>query len=206
MNKLQQHLFSTAKRFEALAAACLLLAAGQAWADVSINLKKPNGDPVSSAYSWLLEEDRTFDVIPDFTGTSASGQVTNTLSLNFHRSYMPVVASGTSATSPSIPSGLLDPAKRYFLSVMPTLPAGATGTSAKPTQGMAGVALRAGAGGAFPASLYSSLTTTTPSTTSLMHLASKSWVFAVLMCICMTQAVPTAHQVGASPLTYLATL
>jgi large repetitive protein len=150
MNVVQKHLFSLVKRFGALAVTCLLLATGQAWADVTINLTAPNGATVTGSFSWLVEEDRTFDVIPDFTGTSGSGAVTNTLSLNFHRSYMPVVAAGTNATA--IPSSALVAGKRYFVSVMPTLPAGATGTSATPKQSMSGAPLVA-VDGAFPASI-----------------------------------------------------
>jgi large repetitive protein len=150
MNLVQKHLLGLVKRFEALAATCLLLAAGQATADVTINLIKPGGLAVSGAYSWLVEEDRTFDVIPGLTGTSASGQVTNTLSLNFHRSYMPVVAAGKSGTA--IPTNTLDPSKRYFVSVLPTLAPGSTGADATPKQAMSGAPLVA-VNGAFPTSL-----------------------------------------------------
>jgi hypothetical protein len=60
-----------------------------------------------AAYRWTLEEDRTHEVVP---GTADP----NTLAVSFHASYMPVLQTGDEATQP-----LVDPAKRYFVSVLP---------------------------------------------------------------------------------------
>jgi hypothetical protein len=60
-------------------------------------------------FRWLVEEDATK---PSIAGRPADG---SNLSLNFHTSYMPVVAAGESpATTVSLPS-----TKRYFVSVLP---------------------------------------------------------------------------------------
>ncbi len=93
-------------------------------------------------YSWVIEEDNTWfadPTNPSGTGTSA-GVVTppQSVSTNFHKSFMPVVAAG--CTGPrscgdantqdgglpvvpavrSLPADVvLDPAKRYFISVLP---------------------------------------------------------------------------------------
>lgn len=69
----------------------------------------PAGEPVD-AYRWLLEEDATYEVVPQQSDPT-------TLAVRFHTSYMPVVARGDESTPPT---GLtLDPAKRYFVSVLP---------------------------------------------------------------------------------------
>jgi hypothetical protein len=60
-----------------------------------------------SDYRWLLQEDTTYDLGPGKP---------DQLSLNFHRSYAPVVAKGRGAPPDNIP---LDPGKRYFVSVLP---------------------------------------------------------------------------------------
>ena len=60
-------------------------------------------------YRWLLQDDTTFDI------TAGDTSVDNTLAVNFHSSYAPVVAKGTQAdTPPDPPAG-----KRYFISVLP---------------------------------------------------------------------------------------
>jgi FtsP/CotA-like multicopper oxidase with cupredoxin domain len=58
-------------------------------------------------YYWVLEEDRTFDVVPGVA-------TVDTPSVNFHRSYMPVVQSGDESTQPLVEAGT-----RYFVSVLP---------------------------------------------------------------------------------------
>ena len=117
-------------------------------------------DPTNNAaitdYRWIIEEDRTFYVDPKCT-TNPPGQgcpsVVPTFGVNFHTSYMPVVASGcigpagaiacetgqtllgqpavcdvgngvcrTTAIqqTPVDPSQVvLDPTKRYYISVLP---------------------------------------------------------------------------------------
>ncbi|MFQ5478659.1 MAG: hypothetical protein ACE5E4_08585 [Candidatus Binatia bacterium] len=61
-------------------------------------------------YRWTLEEDLTYHVVPGVSDP-------NTLGVIFHRSYMPVVATGDETTP--LP---LDPAKHYFVSVLPKAP------------------------------------------------------------------------------------
>ncbi len=48
-----------------------------------------------SDYRWIIEEDRTFQVDPSLEN---NGTVVQNLGLNFHTSYMPVVASGCTGT------------------------------------------------------------------------------------------------------------
>ncbi|MFA6901561.1 MAG: hypothetical protein WC236_00615 [Gallionellaceae bacterium] len=84
-------------------------------AAIGISVSGPDGIAVTD-YRWLVEEDATKDSKP---GVPAGA---NNLSLNFHTSYMPVVASGRVGANPKGPSLaglLLDPAKRYFVSVLP---------------------------------------------------------------------------------------
>ncbi len=76
---------------------------------LTINVVGPNGAPIAGGFRWLVEEDATRDV--DFT----PAQPGRDLSLSFHTSYMPVAGKGTSAA----PTIALDPAKRYFVSVLP---------------------------------------------------------------------------------------
>ncbi|MEA3151398.1 MAG: hypothetical protein QOD56_2337, partial [Gammaproteobacteria bacterium] len=88
-------------------------------------------------YSWIIEEDTTYFHDP------ANPTATNTLATNFHKSYMPVVATGctgpnscgdsqtvggTAVTDASLNLArarskpgdvVLDPTKRYFISILP---------------------------------------------------------------------------------------
>ena len=66
-----------------------------------------SGGAAIGQYRWTLEEDLTYEVVPGVSDP-------NTLSVSFHRSYMPVVQSGDESTPP-----LVDPTKRYFISVLP---------------------------------------------------------------------------------------
>ncbi len=75
---------------------------------LGVDARNPSAAPVPvTDYKWTLEEDPTYQVTP---GTLDP----NTLAVSFHRSYAPVVQSGDQSTSP-----LADPAKRYFVSVLP---------------------------------------------------------------------------------------
>lgn len=69
-------------------------------------------------YRWLVEEDRTFH--HEDGGFSLTGP---SLALNFHASYMPVVAQGCVGVlcTEQIPisDAVLDPDKHYFVSVLP---------------------------------------------------------------------------------------
>jgi hypothetical protein len=64
-----------------------------------------------TTYRWVLEEDTTYRIEPGVP-------VPETLSVNFHKSYMPVVAQGDETMA--LPA--LDPAKYYFVSVIPKEP------------------------------------------------------------------------------------
>lgn len=75
-------------------------------------------------YRWTIEEDATYHVPFNSNGNPIPDA--NTLSVSFHQSYMPVVASGDNSTAfpPACTGGAdpicLDPAKNYFISVIPT--------------------------------------------------------------------------------------
>lgn len=77
-----------------------------------------DGTPNTSVtqYRWTIEEDTTYHVQFDASGNPIPDP--NTLSVSFHRSYMPVIASGDQ-TNP-ISAVILDPNKYYFVSVIPT--------------------------------------------------------------------------------------
>ncbi len=83
---------------------------------LTITVVDQNGAAVTD-YRWVVEEDATKESIP---GQLAGA---NNLSLSFHTSYMPVVASGrvgTAATPANGPELSAIPAtKRYFVSVLP---------------------------------------------------------------------------------------
>ena len=78
------------------------------------NSTSPPTQSAVSQYRWLLEEDVMQIVTPG--QTCNNGDKSNCLAVDFHRSYMPVVAKG-SAADPIPP---LDPAKKYFISILPT--------------------------------------------------------------------------------------
>lgn len=82
----------------------------------------PAPTPVGSYY-WTLEEDLMFPIVP-------GDNTTNGMSVSFHKSYMPVIASGCvdPAAGPTnlqcqegrgLDNVTLDPGKRYFVSVLP---------------------------------------------------------------------------------------
>ena len=140
-----------AKRKVALAAGLLVASVLSSPAlAVQITVKDGAGNPITTGARWVLEEDRTFDVVPGITGTPQAPAVlgkspSETLSLQFHRSYMPVVATGeTVGSTIDIANATLDPSKRYFLSVLPK--ASNTGEG---VYSMTGIPLRA-VNGAFP--------------------------------------------------------
>lgn len=64
-------------------------------------------------FRWLLEEDRNYQHDP-------ANPNPDSLSTNFHKSYMPLVAKGEASGSASIEN--LDPGKTYFVSVLPKAP------------------------------------------------------------------------------------
>lgn len=94
-------------------------AAGAAHA-VTITAKGTDGTLVQ-AFRYTIEEDPTFDVIPDVTGLSGNAETDPTLALAFHRSHAKVVKVGR-ATNGSVDFTRPDPTKRYFVTVMPDNP------------------------------------------------------------------------------------
>ena len=75
---------------------------------LGVDTRNPTAAPVAvTDYKWTLEEDPTYLVTPGALDP-------NTLAVGFHRSYAPVVQSGDGNTPPRV-----DPAKRYFVSVLP---------------------------------------------------------------------------------------
>ena len=74
----------------------------------NLNVVGPNGEAVTR-YRWTLEEDRMYKVSPGVIDPT-------TVSVTFHPSYMPVMASGTQATIGALS---LDPLKHYYISVLP---------------------------------------------------------------------------------------
>ena len=75
----------------------------------TLSVEDPAGARIAS-YKWVVEEDVTIDVTPGVLDPER-------LSTNFHRSYMPVVATGNERSVRQLNS--LDPTKRYFISVLP---------------------------------------------------------------------------------------
>jgi len=87
----------------------MLMTHSSLWAfTLSVKGVDKNGatSPVTQ-YKWLVEEDATHHVVPDDPATN--------FATDFHKSYMPVVAQGAE----SDPFPALDPAKRYYISVLP---------------------------------------------------------------------------------------
>jgi hypothetical protein len=81
---------------------------------LTINVVGPDGVTAVTDYRWLVEEDATKASIPNVPADASNR------SLNFHTSYMPVVAAGNSTDPAKSPANLaLDPAKRYYVSVLP---------------------------------------------------------------------------------------
>jgi hypothetical protein len=117
---------------------------------ITINVVTPAGTPINVPFRWTLQEDKTWDVVPGVTGTSSVADPTATLSLQFHRSHMPVLESGqtSAATGSASTTTTLTAGKRYFLSVLPNgLPDGS------PAFQMAGVPIRPNANGSMPTSV-----------------------------------------------------
>jgi hypothetical protein len=99
---------------------------------------------------WTLEEDVTWNIDP----ANLPAIPTDTASLQLHKSYMPVVNTGTAAGNTFNITGL-DPAKRYFLSVLPNRPAGSACNTA-----LSGCYTMTGAPIKFPAGAAQNATTT----------------------------------------------
>ena len=112
-----------------MAMSLALLLDAQLWAatvHVTVATKDANGQltPITTGFRWLLEEDATFPNIPG-SPFPLGPRDPNSLSYTFFKSYMPVAAKGDIGVGgggiASIPN--VDPAKRYYLSVLPHRPA-----------------------------------------------------------------------------------
>jgi len=92
-------------------------------ANIMLNVTDPALTPVGS-YRWIVQEDVTFPNDPETVIP-----IETTLAVNFHKSYMPVVAQGCTGAEcdpdnadipiASFTDVALDPAKRYYVSVLP---------------------------------------------------------------------------------------
>jgi len=82
-----------------------------------------------TSYRWLIEEDAMHHIEPGQT-CKDSTQLAECLSVDFHRSYMPVIAEGTSAD----PLPDLDPSKHYQLTILPDADFSLGGTQITPGQ------------------------------------------------------------------------
>jgi len=114
----------------------LLLAppARAADANVTVSTGTVDGEAYTGGLRWTLEEDVTWLQDP----ANPPADLYQSPSLKFHRSYMPVARTGSSS-GPSFTIDGLDPAKRYYLSVLPDRPAGsACTTTGDPCYSMSG--------------------------------------------------------------------
>lgn len=98
---------------------------------LTISVRGTDGAAVT-AYRYTIEEDSTFDVLPDVTGLNGDP----TLSLGFHRSHTRVVQVGHSSAGGTVTFDPTDPAKRYFVSVMPDNASFATSATGYTMNGM----------------------------------------------------------------------
>ena len=101
----------------------------------TLSVKGPNNESVGP-FRWLIEEDVNQDVVPG--QTCQAPDYTGCMSLEFAKSNMPVVAKGTDAD----PLPNLDPAKRYYISILPNsggVDGGYTNGGAKISAGQASV-------------------------------------------------------------------
>ncbi|MDW7773922.1 MAG: hypothetical protein SCH71_13625 [Desulfobulbaceae bacterium] len=73
----------------------------------------PAPAPLAGGYRWVLEEDVTFRIEPGL-------QTADILAVDFHKSYMPVVAQGDDINA--LADIILDPDKYYYVSVIPKEP------------------------------------------------------------------------------------
>ena len=93
---------------------------------LNLQVVDPAGAPLGVGYRWLVEEDATWQVDPSAPNPVQQG-------IEFHKSYMPVVAEGTSANLNFL-RNRLDPAKHYFISILPDSGYAMSGGQVKPGQ------------------------------------------------------------------------
>jgi len=86
------------------------------------------GQPITVGFRWMVEKDLTYHVPVDITGNPV--RESETLSVGFHRSYMPVAAKGTGASGAGVALPALDPnpdpanpadayGENFYVSVLP---------------------------------------------------------------------------------------
>jgi hypothetical protein len=79
----------------------------------TLNVVDGNGVPITAGYRWLVEEDTTHPVKPGVPDNNSVG-------VSIHKSYAPVVAKGNQANVSLLnDNNVIDPAKRYVISVLP---------------------------------------------------------------------------------------
>ncbi|MDH4125018.1 MAG: Ig-like domain-containing protein [Gammaproteobacteria bacterium] len=81
-------------------------------AGIVLTVQDPDGTAVDE-YRWVVQENRTYIIDP-----AAPPLPQDTLSTNFHKSSMPVVAQGSGADE--FLEVALDPAKHYYVSILPS--------------------------------------------------------------------------------------
>jgi len=100
--------------------------------DLTLTVEGSDGTPITTGFRWLLQENLMYDAkqgIPcDSTGNDPARPCipgttisADTLSTNFHKSYMPPVDKGDAPGSQATIT-LPDPTKKYFVSVLPHCP------------------------------------------------------------------------------------
>jgi len=121
-----------------VALACWGAASAEA---ITITVKPVDGSTFAGGFRYTIEEDTTFDVIPDVTGLSGMALTDPTLALAFHTSHTRIVKVGRSAGASVDWVPPADLTKRYYISVLPDN----TGfTNATPTgYTMSGMPIRA---------------------------------------------------------------
>lgn len=108
--------FQRCSLFTVMAALGLFLFAATGSA-LDVTVVGPDGNPVPTGFRWLLEEDVNYHPDPNADPPPPEPDP-NAVATNFHKSYMPIAAQGSSGSaigSVAIP----DPTKHYFLSVLP---------------------------------------------------------------------------------------
>jgi hypothetical protein len=87
---------------------------------LEVNLVDGEGNPLSIPYRFTIERDETYHHVP---GTSGETEPTSALSLNFDKSYMPLVMTGNSVDDAAALAGFTgETDAHYFISVLPTDP------------------------------------------------------------------------------------
>ncbi len=112
MNAAAKVRMDRARRFVGVAVALVLATAVQTelYAGFTLQVVDPTGAPIAGGYRWLVEEDNTITHVPGVL-------VSDSVSVNIHKSYAPVLMSGTDADL--TPLAALPATGKYFVSVLP---------------------------------------------------------------------------------------